>query len=736
MKDRIRIQAAAILVCVAALLLACQIGTPQGMGRVRIQCTVPGDLTGLSVKSATERLIGPPSGWKIASYRLTFTADSGEVLTKTLSKGSGEVALKVGGWTCLAEGLTADGAVVVEKTLQVATEAGKTLNLPIALHLAKGKGSLQIAFTPSQAPSAGWKYAVSLVYKGLPGDSSFQGPADFSTELPATEASFSLADLDSGYYGLAVQLRDSASATIAGSTTTALVLPRQTSAGECRISLSDPSVNISVVAPDLELSVDATIAADRYLNRNKSMIVPLALGQNGADLNIDWYVNGAKVQGNQSEACQGLPGFRILLGSNDAANIQTTMKMEALLTEAGFGLPKVLSHASCVSLGPVSASAEWIQSIDYHAAMGSSVFHSSDASNAGTGVQADAKWIAANAGGLIAVAGLDKTSALHLFYSPCGAAFTVPSSAGWLRLWRDKVVVDRSERSPDRVSISPDGSFIALGASTSNWLRIYSLDGAGEILSRTDIVSTKNGAPTFGNIKAMKFSADSGRLFILANAPEKILVFNIERLVSDGEPCSENEFSFADCFENPPSSSLGMEDLALLPDGWIAACSSNIARIFFARYLETEGQFSSAELFAGGANGESLGEPKSIAFDEEDGLCYVLGYSRKLHIFSKTGTSSSYAPLTTWSLPSEFDRARSLVFLKNHNGSEFLVAGGGAGLGVIALDLSGQPLAFSSLDSTADDYSGIRSIGNLASLGSSVVASGGPSGLAAMFDIL
>lgn len=51
MKDRIRIQAAAILVCVAALLLACQIGTPQGMGRVRIQCTVPGDLTGLSVKS-------------------------------------------------------------------------------------------------------------------------------------------------------------------------------------------------------------------------------------------------------------------------------------------------------------------------------------------------------------------------------------------------------------------------------------------------------------------------------------------------------------------------------------------------------------------------------------------------------------------------------------------------------------------------------------------------------------
>jgi len=209
--------------------------------------------------------------------------------------------------------------------------------------------------------------------RGFPEIHRFRGRQTFRPSCPqqrqASASPTSIPDITASR-----ALRDSASATIAGSTTTALVLPRQTSAGECRISLSDPSVNISVVAPDLELSVDATIAADRYLNRNKSMIVPLALGQNGADLNIDWYVNGAKVQGNQSEACQGLPGFRILLGSNDAANIQTTMKMEALLTEAGFGLPKVLSHASCVSLGPVSASAEWIQSIDYHAAMGSSVF--------------------------------------------------------------------------------------------------------------------------------------------------------------------------------------------------------------------------------------------------------------------------------------------------------------------------------------------------------------------------
>jgi len=736
MQHRTMIQTAAMLACGVALLLACQLGMSSGMGKVRIHCAVPEELTGLTGKAVAKGLIGPPSGWRVASYRLTFTADTGEVVTKSLGRGSGEVALKVGGWTCLAEGLTAEGTVVVEKTLRISTEPGKTLDLAIPLHLAKGKGSLQIAFSPSQAPGAGWKYAASLVYRGLPGDASFEGPQEFSTEIPATETGLSVSDIDSGYYSLAVQLKDSSSATVAGITTSVLVLPRQSSYGECRIALSDPSVTISLVAPNLELSVDAAIAVDRYLNRGQSMIVPLAIGQNGANLNIDWYVNGAKVEGAQPDICQGLPGFRVVLGANGAPSVQTAVKMDALLTEAGSGLSNVLSHTSYVSVGPVSGCAEWVQSIDFHAAMGSSVFNSTDAFNAGTGAQADAKWVATNPGGLIAVAGLDRNSALHLFYSPCGTDLSVPSSVGWLRLWRDKVVVDKSERSPDRVSISPDGSFIAIGASSSNWFRLYALDGAGKILSTTDIVSAKNGAPTFSNIKAIRFSADSGRLFILANGPEKILVFNVQELVSGGQAQGGHEFSFSSCFESPPSSPFGMEDMVLLSDGWIAACSSNVARIFFVHYSEASGQFSAGQPFASGANNESLGEPKSIAFDEESGLCYVLGYSKKLHIFARGDGSSGFTPLATLSLPNEFDKARSLALVKNRDGgATFLVAGGGSSLGVIALAPSGQSGAFSFLDSAAEDYSGIRSIGNLAPLGCSVVASGGSSGLVATFDI-
>jgi len=88
------------------------------------------------------------------------------------------------------------------------------------------------------------------------------------------------------------------------------------------------------------------------------------------------------------------------------------------------------------------------------------------------------------------------------------------------------------------------------------------------------------------------------------------------------------------------------------------------------------------------------------------------------------------------SLPNEFDKARSLVFLKNHSDAKFLIAGGGASLGIIALDSLGQPLVLSSLDSTPDDYAAISSISNIASLGSSIVAAGGTSGLVAMLDIL
>jgi len=59
MKHRTTIQTAAMLVCGVALLLACQLGMSSGIGKVRIHCAVPEELTGLTGKAAAKGLIGP-----------------------------------------------------------------------------------------------------------------------------------------------------------------------------------------------------------------------------------------------------------------------------------------------------------------------------------------------------------------------------------------------------------------------------------------------------------------------------------------------------------------------------------------------------------------------------------------------------------------------------------------------------------------------------------------------------
>ena len=741
MKNHIVLRLAVALACVSALLLACQTGMPSGMGKLRIRCVLPDEFTTSQAKGLTPRVIGPVSGWKISAYRMTFTAQNGEVITKTLGRGSLEVALKVGEWICRVEGLSSEGASILEQEMAVVAEAGKTNNLSIPLHLAKGKGTLQLAFVPTQTPGNGWTYAMSLAYKGLPGDSSFQGPEDFSSEIAATETAFNLSELESGYYSLTAQLKDASATTIAGAAMTVLILPNQTSSGECHISLSEPSMNISIVSPDLELSKDAAVAVDRYLSREQSMFVPLALRQNGNGLSVEWYANGNKIESPRCATFQSLGDFSMFLGKNEATDTQTIIKMDALISENASGLSEVVTHTESLSSDLATTSADWIQSIDYRAAMGESVFKSLDPVNAGTGVQADVKWVATNPSGLIAVAGLDKSSGLHLFYSPCGleaeygdgSRSTIPSSAGWLRLWRDKVVVDKSERNVDRLSVSPDGSFIAAGASTSAWLRIYSLDAAGSILSKKDIVSTKDGAPEFGNIKAMRFSSDSKRLFVLANSPGKIFVLNMDDLSPGGISC-ESEISLDACFETPPTTSLGMEDMMILSNGWIAACSSNVARIYFIRYSETAHQFSPSALFSNGAGGESLGDPKAIAYNSANGLCYVLGCSQKLHVFACQDTESGYTPLATLSLSGEFDKDRSLVYLKKDNGIASLVAAGGLSLGIIGLDANGQPAVFSSLASL-EDPAATNSVANVTSRGDSILAAGGSSGYVAMYSV-
>ncbi len=176
----------------------------------------------------------------------------------------------------------------------------------------------------------------------------------------------------------------------------------------------------------------------------------------------------------------------------------------------------------------------------------------------------------------------------------------------------------------------------------------------------------------------------------------------------------ENEFSFADCFENPPSSSLGMEDLLYSPMGGSRPVPRT-SRGYSLRAIWRLKANSLPQSCLLAAQRESLGEPKSIAFDEEDGLCYVLGYSRKLTFFRKPVHHRAMRRSRPGAFPASLTEPAPCLSEKSQ-WLRFLVAGGGAGLGVIALDLSGQRSLSPLSTQRRMTIPAIRSIGNLASL--------------------
>jgi len=718
-----------IFALASVLLIGCSLKAQEKTTQLRFQWNIPLELSTMKRKGTSAKMIGPASGWKIASYALTFSAQNGEIVTKSLVRGDEEVRLKVGEWDLSAKGLAADGSIILEKQVHFSAEAGKVITLPISLHLAQGKGSLEITLLSSQTPNQNWKYSLLLSYIGLPGDDSIVGPVPRSFFVGTTESSATLTDIDSGLYALTCQLQDATGNVISGTTATILILPQQKTTGSCTVSLSDPTIAISIMSPALELAVDASLGVDRILARGKPIVVPLALPVREASLTDDWYANAEKLDASNRQISQSLLGYRISAVPYQASNLLSIVRIDTVLVDPETHNAQSLSNAQYFADGPADTIVEWVQSLDFRAAMNRSLFNTEDPANNGSGVASPVKWISTSPSGFVSVVGLDKPSAVHLFYAP--PEFS--SCSAWIRLWREKIVVDKSERSPDRACISYDNSHLAIGASTSNWLRIYSLDQSGAVSKRTDFVSAKNGFQSFENIKALRFSKDSKHLFVLANIPEKIMVLNMEKL-EQGQPCLESEFAFSTCFNPPPSSSLGMEDVEILEDGWIAACSSNVARIFLLQYSEGEAKFSSATTFASGVNGESLGNPKSIIFDSAYKIAYCLGYSKKLHTFTMNDGRDGFSFLGTVELMSELDKARALALVQGSSGIRYLSVVGGSCLGMVALDTQGLPVSQTIL-APCGEYSAIGSENNVCTIGNSYITSGGENNSAALFEV-
>ncbi len=234
----------------------------------------------------------------------------------------------------------------------------------------------------------------------------------------------------------------------------------------------------------------------------------------------------------------------------------------------------------------------------------------------------------------------------------------------------------------------------------------------------------------------MRFSADAKLLYVLVNNPSKIFVLDVDKFVR-GEMSVVSEFSMLECFEGqsvPSTTALGMTDLALLQDGWIAASSNDTARIYFIHYSEADAQFNAHSIFSTGPNGESLGDPRAIAYDPASGLCYILGYSKKLHIAAIKNPASDYSLISTIELDASLDKATSIAFAQNEYGSKVLGISGGAGLGMVSLDASGTPILQTSLLKT-NESAAIASVKNICALSDTFITSGDATGLVSSFRL-
>jgi len=135
-------------------------------------------------------------------------------------------------------------------------------------------------------------------------------------------------------------------------------------------------------------------------------------------------------------------------------SIQQDARVEALLTDLSSNAIQTVTHHSALRSGLSSNELRWIQSIDYKAVEMESVFNRNEASNVASGTSYSAKWASTSETGLIAVAGLDQSSAVHLFlsladkqgYFAGGQMALIPSSVAWVRLWKDKIVIDKQIR--------------------------------------------------------------------------------------------------------------------------------------------------------------------------------------------------------------------------------------------------------------------------------------------------
>lgn len=656
------------------------------------------------------KAIVPSDPWAPARYEIQGLGPGGNTFNLSSTNSSTKSKIAPGEWAITATAYAQNGKELGTGQATCLLYPGKTTNQSVTIYPKEGKGSLSLAIVKNLAVQEGSIFKGRLEPYGLPGRTFDPEVEPINFQLASDENSVNIPEIEAGHYLLTIKLFNPDGSLAGGMADSVIILTGFETSGTCTITMGNPEISImSEFFPSGPL--ESPIMSASHAVSDNVPFVPLAIPGfpevtiPSEELTIRWFVNGE----------EGWNGAQIT--GNYGLLPQNTY------TYLPFSRPFTLSllRADCVASSDVTNQSgsgsvfverkmanenndvAWYGAYDYRAASGPALFPIASQYMTGTGTKADVAAVAASPAGLIVVAGLDKSSAIHAFiagyqaearYDDTQAPFILPPSTSWIRAWRDEIKINTAWRSPDRLAVSGDGRYVAAASSASNWLRLYTLDQYGNIRRCFDLTGSETGnMQNFSNIKGITFSADSSVMYVLTNSKESVYSFNI----SDTAPVLMSNYQFSRINEN---TSLSMQDITITTEGSIIATASEASRIYVLK--DVEGNLILDQTIEKSADGSGPVKPQSLqALKNHDGFACISN-GNLVQFYQKLPSDQSYHIESTFTLPPEAANAKSLAMTQDH-----VAVLGAQRVSFLDLDDNELPIGIKYLVPDADDTAGI-----------------------------
>ena len=680
-------------------------------------------------KSGGVKSIIPSEDWGPARFVITGTGPGGSVVSLESGDMNIETKLVPGDWEIDVKAFSAANKEVAAGTLTCLLQPGRTTAANIVLYPLEGTGNLSIAITSNIAVPAGGRITGNLAYKGLPGHPAPSEPTTLAIDIPSEQTSLSFEALQSGHYSISLKLLASDGVVSGGCVDTVMVMSGFLSEGTCLIEMGMPVADLTATLYPSSSLTPPLLSVEHTFSRTHGympLAIPLHVPEAGDEIARKWYANGeeageaVRLTGNRGILPEGTFAFPQGIPLSPLSLVRADIVEESLSTFRAGSASVTLGAGE----GDDSGTFGWRASYDYAAALSPSLHQNTATNNSGSGSMYAAKAIAASPSGLVAVSGLDGDGALHAFAAGYGAELD-PAVAGagkvlsidasWVRLWREKIRVANVVKTADRLAISNDGRFIASASSQSNWIHLCSLDSSGTLLA----VFT---ATAEGDLKALCFSPDSGKLYAAANSTKKIYAFNI------------NETGISPAWSTQLTSggeTLSLQDMAVTSSGSIIVTAKDASRIYI---LSNEGSLNAEMTIQGASGGTDPYHPGALAISSRGDAFYVLCDEEKIIRYSRADSLSPYAPEAFFILPAAAEGSCFLAAgTQSGETAEIVAAAGGATIELFEIGGDGTFLNGYPLNSAPGVPAGTQMSDMLCFARGAFLLSGGTSGVVSVF---